>query len=287
MIPFPLARSGPQNNVRTTRYDSPPPAARRGPAGAAGGRGHHRPDRQARFSRHSPRLRQTIQDQLGRHPGYAQRLRSPGAGRAGADRICRRAARARSARRRRAGPAQRCDGLHDIDVDAGADRDAERGEHDLCGLAAGKGTSAKGLRATRADRRLDSRRPADRSDGTGPLSAVATQRLRCDDRYPAAGVQGHDPVTGRQRAAHRAGHGPRGRLDRDAAVRRGWRRGRCAAPYRQGAKLGQDDHHDPDAPVNHGLVQELAGHVAIRRPADQARDFYRRVVDPFPDARRS
>ena len=48
--------------------------------------------------------------------------------------------------------------------------------------------------------------------------------LRGHDRDPAAGLQGHDPGAGGQRAADRQRHGASRRLDRDAAVRRRRRR---------------------------------------------------------------
>ena len=49
---------------------------------------------------------------------------------------------------------------------------------------------------------------------------LRAERLRRDDRHPAAGVQRHDTVAGCERAAHRAGHGSCRRLDRDAGLRR-------------------------------------------------------------------
>jgi hypothetical protein len=63
--------------------------------------------------------------------------------------------------------------------------------------------------AARADRDLDFWRRHDHCGSAGSFTAIAAQWFRCDDRYPFAGIQGHDIVTGCERATHRAGHGSR------------------------------------------------------------------------------
>jgi hypothetical protein len=89
----------------------------------------------------------------------------------------------------------------------------QRRKHDLLGDTYREEPTAKRFRAAPANRRLDPGWCANRCDGYGPISAVAAQRFRRDDRYLVVGVQRHDPVVGCQRTTYRAGHGSRGRLD--------------------------------------------------------------------------
>ena len=87
----------------------------------------------------------------------------------------------------------------------------------------GPGQANRGLCSDYQDRHLRPRWRPFRCHPNRAVPAAPVERDRCDYGRPAPGFPGHDSLVCRQPADGQRRQGPRRGLDRDAAVRGGWR----------------------------------------------------------------